>query len=71
MKLIPFTSDFCYLGTMIYFILDDTLDVKARIVKATIAVCALNIVWKTNLISLETSKKFYLAIPLNLALLKG
>ena len=71
MEFIPFTSEFCYLGTMIDFLLDDTSDVKARIVKATKAVGALNFIWKSNQISLETKKKLYLAIPLNLALWNG
>ena len=57
MESIPFTSEFCYLGTMIDFLLDDISDVKARIAKATKAVGALNFVWKSNQISLETKKK--------------
>ena len=55
-EFIPFTSDFYYLGTIVDFLLDDTSDVKARIVKATKAVSALNFVWKLNQISLETKK---------------
>ena len=71
MEFIPFTSEFCYLGTMIDFLLDDTSDVKARIVKATKAVGALNFIWKSNQISLETKKKSHLAVPLNLVLWNG
>ena len=51
--------------------MDDTSDAKARIGKASKTAGALNFVWKSNQIYLETKKKLHLAIPLNLALLNG
>ena len=47
-EFILFTSDFYYLGTTIDFLLDDTSDTKARIVKVTKAVGTLNFIWKSK-----------------------
>ena len=67
MEFIPFTSDFCYLGETIDFLLDNTLDIEARIVKVIKAVGDLNFMWESKKISLE-AKKNPLAISLNLSL---
>lgn len=65
---IPFVSNFCYLDSMINFLLNNTTDIKSRITKASKAARDLGFVWKSSQISLETKVKLFLAIPVNLAL---
>ena len=65
---IPFVSEFCYLGSIIDFLLDDTSDIKSRILKANCAVGALKCIWNAPEISLNTKVKLFLAIPVNFAL---
>ena len=65
---IPFTINFCYLGPVIDFLIDDTTDMKSRVSKASKAMGALVFIWKTPQICLDTKIKLFLAIPVNLAL---
>ena len=65
-EFIPFISELCCLGATIDFFLDDTSGAKSRTVKATKVAGALNFMWKSKQISLDT-KKLCLATPLNLA----
>ena len=65
---IPFIIEFCYLGSIINFLLDDTTDIKRRIVKANKVISALGCIWSPPQISLETKVKLFLAIPVNFVL---
>ena len=65
---VPFESSFCYLGTIIDFMLDDTSDISCRVSKANKAMGALSFIWDTSEVSLETKVSLFLAIPVNLAL---
>jgi len=65
---IHFVKEFKYLGTIINYMLDDTIDIKHRITQASKAVGALNSLWNSQAVSIETKVKMYLAIPVNLLL---
>lgn len=65
---IPFATEFCYLGSAIDFLIDDTVDIKCRISKANKAMGALGFIWRSKQVRMETKIKLFLAIPVNLAL---
>ena len=67
-ELMPFTANFCYSGSVIDFLIDDTTDVKSRVNKASKAMGALGFIWKAPQTCLDTKIKLFLAIPVNLAL---
>ena len=46
-ELISFVLNFCYLGSFIVFLIDNTLEVKSRITKASKAMGALEFIWKS------------------------
>ena len=63
-----FTDNFYCLGSILDFLLDDASDMKLRISKADKAIGALNFIWVSQQLSLESKIKLFLAIPVNLAL---
>ena len=65
---VPFVKQFNCIGTIIDYLLDDTIDVKKRISQAKRSVGALSKVYKSTAMSLETKVKLYLAISVNLNL---
>ena len=65
---ISFNITFCYLGSQVDFMLDDTADTRCRIGKANKVVGALSFVWNADCLSLESKIKLYLAMSVNLAL---
>ena len=68
---VPFVLQFCYLGTIIDFLLDGTTDIKCRIMKANKAVGALSFIWNSNEVSLDAKVKLFLAMPVNFTLWNG
>ena len=67
-RFIPFIKSFKYLSLMIDYMLDDTIDILARIKNANKAIDALKFIWDTDKASLETKIYLYLSIPINLVL---
>ena len=67
-EIMTFTTNFCYLGSVIDFLIGDTTDVKSRVNKAIKAMGALGFIWKAPQTCLDTKIKLFLAIPVNLAL---
>ena len=65
---IPFASSFCYLGSEIDFLLDDTSEIRIRINKANKAMGALKFIWNAKHVSLDSKIKLFFATPVNLAL---
>ena len=63
-----FTDQFIYLGFMLTFLLDNTIDVKHRITKASKAMGTLRHVWMAKEIPLYSKVKLYEAILINLLL---
>ena len=63
-----FTHEFCYLGSLINYTLNDSSDINRRITKATCAMGALKFIWDSEEVELQTKINLYKAIPLNLAL---
>ena len=62
---------FCYLGSILDFLLDDTIDVDIRIGKANKVLGALNFIWDAKEVKLHDKIKLFLAILVNFALWNG
>ena len=65
---VPFESSFCYLGSIMDFMLVNTPDIECRMSKASKAMGSLSFIWNTDEEPLETTKIFFLAVPMILAL---
>ena len=65
---IKFTREFVYLGSMINYLIDDTIDTLSQMNKASRAMRALKFIWNVREVPLITKFKLYNAIPLNLLL---
>ena len=63
-----FNTQFTYLGSIVTFLLDDMVDVKYRIIKASKAMGVLKTIWEAKEVLLESKIKLYEAIPVNLLL---
>jgi len=61
-------TQFVYLGSTLIFLLDDTVGVKCRILKALKAMGALKSIWEAKEVPLIAKRKLYKAIPVNLIL---
>ena len=68
---VPFVLHFCYLGSEIDFLLNNTNEIKIMINKANKAMRVLNFIQNAKPIALEVKIKLFLAIPVNLALWNG
>ena len=65
---VQFTKQFKYLGSIISFNLNDSIDIDARISQASKAMGALRNFFKCDKVSLYAKRLIYLAIPVNLCL---
>ena len=67
-RYISFTLIFKYLGSLIFYDLDDTYDINSRIKKANQAIGVLKFFWLSEKVDLLSKYLIYMAIPLNLLL---
>jgi len=65
---IPFALSFCYLGSKIDVLLDNTSEIRIRVNKANKAMGALKFIWNAKHVSLDSKIKFFFATPVSLAL---
>ena len=63
-----FTIKFVYLGSTLTFLLDDTIDIKCRISKASKAMGTLKSIWEAKDVLLMAKRKLYEEILVNLTL---
>ena len=67
-RFILFIKSFKYLSLMIDYMLDNTMDILARIKNANKAIGMLKFIWDIDEASLETKIHLYLSISINLVL---
>eukprot|EP00978_Attheya_sp_CCMP212_P029197 scaffold103061_cov42-Attheya_sp.AAC.1 len=65
---VHFTKQFRYLGSTITSLLNDSIDIDARIAQASKAMSALRKYLRCKQVSLTAKRLIYLAIPINLVL---
>ena len=69
--LVKFINKFTYLGSIINFALDDTVDVESRVSKTRKSMEALRFIWEDESMPLIIKVKLCNAMPLNLSLWGG